>query len=134
MLDGYKRFLRFRCEALGESNPPWKLPSFEASVFDCLKGFTFIPSKTDMKKLLFVSLLALLAVDACAPYYAGPPAPPPPPGPVVGGVTVAVEDQPYYVHGPYYYVRGQRWVWVHGHWAWRHGRRVWVHGRYVVRP
>ena len=83
-----------------------------------------------MKKFLILAVGAVLGVDACAPYYA-PPAPPPP-GPVVTGV-VAVEDRPYYVHGPYYIVQGQRWVWVHGHWGWHHGRRVWIHGRYVLR-
>jgi hypothetical protein len=44
-----------------------------------------------------------------------------------------VEDQPYYVHGPYYVDHGHRWVWAGGHWGHRHGRRIWVHGHYVVR-
>ena len=86
-----------------------------------------------MKKLLIIALGGLLGLDACAPYYGYAPPAPPPPGPVVGGVTIAVGDQPYYTHGPYYIVRGRRYVWVHGHWAHRHGRRVWIHGRYVVR-
>lgn len=85
-----------------------------------------------MKKLLILSLGALLGADACAPYYAGPPAPPPP-GPVAGEVTVAVGDQPYYVHGPYYIEHGRRWVWISGHWGRLHGRRVWVHGHYALR-
>jgi hypothetical protein len=84
-----------------------------------------------MKKLLMLSLGAVMSVGACAPYYAGPPGPPPP-GPVVTGV-VAVEDRPYYVRGPYYIEHGRRYVWVRGHWGWRHGRRFWIHGRYVVR-
>ncbi len=84
-----------------------------------------------MKKLFILSLGVVASMGACAP-YAYPP-PPPPPGPVVGGVTVAVGDQPYYVRGPYYIEHGRRWVWVPGHWGHRHGRQVWIHGHYRVR-
>ena len=48
-------------------------------------------------------------------------------------VSIAVGDQPYYVHGPYYYVGPHRYIWVPGHWGWRHHHRAWVHGFYVVR-
>lgn len=86
-----------------------------------------------MKRLAIVFLgVTALVAGACAPYY-GPNyygAAPPPPAP---GVAVAVEDQPYYVHGPYYYYGGTRYVWVAGHWGHRHGHRVWVHGRYIIR-
>ena len=83
-----------------------------------------------MKKLAIALLGAVVLLDgACTSYYAGPPAPPPP-GP---SVVVAVEDQPYYVHGPFYWYGGRRYVWVAGHWGHRHGKRVWIHGRYVVR-
>ncbi|MGH8093111.1 MAG: hypothetical protein ACREIF_06530 [Chthoniobacterales bacterium] len=85
-----------------------------------------------MKKMFILSLAVALSVAACAPYAYVPPGPPPP-GPIVGGVTVAVGDQPYYVHGPYYIEHGRRRVWVNGHWGHRHGQRVWIHGRYVVR-
>jgi hypothetical protein len=46
-------------------------------------------------------------------------------------VSVAIGDQPYYVHGPYYYVGPVRYVWVPGHFAWRYHHRVWVHGHYI---
>lgn len=46
------------------------------------------------------------------------------------GVSVAIGDRPYYVHGPYYYRGPVRYVWVPGHFAWRYHHRVWVHGHY----
>jgi hypothetical protein len=76
--------------------------------------------------ILVLGLVMLLSACAPAPYYYGPAGPPP-------GVVVAVDDQPYYVHGPYYIEHGHRWVWVGGHWGHRHGRRIWVHGHYIVR-
>lgn len=48
-------------------------------------------------------------------------------------VSVAIEDRPYYVHGPGYYAGRSYYVWKPGHWAVRHGRRVWIHGHYVLR-
>ena len=48
-------------------------------------------------------------------------------------VSVAIGDQPYYVHGPYYYAGPVRYVWVPGHFAWRYHHRVWVHGHYIGR-
>ena len=47
------------------------------------------------------------------------------------GISVAIGDRPYYVHGPYYYVGPVRYVWVPGHFAWRYHHRVWVHGHYI---
>jgi len=96
--------------------------------------------ETVMKRLAIVLLGTVALLDgACAPYYYDPSyaAPPGPyaaaPGPYPGpAVSVAVADQPYYVHGPYYWYGGRRWVWAGGHWVRRHGRRVWVHGSYVV--
>jgi len=77
-------------------------------------------------KLYIAALLGvLLWTGGCAPVVVGPPPPPP-------GVVVAVEDRPYYVHGPYYVVQGRRWVWVAGHWRIVHHHRVWIHGRYVI--
>jgi hypothetical protein len=80
--------------------------------------------KTKRELLILVSLV--LGISACAPVAVVGPAPPP------GGVVVAVEDRPYYVHGPSYFVQGRRWIWVSGHWGWRHHRRVWIHGHYVL--
>jgi len=82
--------------------------------------------KDVMKNSLILSLGIVFLASACAPVVVGPPGAAP-------GVVVAVEDRPYYVHGPYYVEHGHRWVWVHGHWAWHHHHRVWIHGRYVVR-
>ncbi len=48
-------------------------------------------------------------------------------------ISIAVGDQPYYIHGPGYYVGPTYYVWVPGHWAIRHGHRVWVHGHYAIR-
>ncbi len=48
-------------------------------------------------------------------------------------ISIAVGDQPYYIHGPGYYVGPTYYVWVPGHWAIRHGHRVWVHGHYALR-
>ena len=67
---------------------------------------------------------------ACTGYVAGP---------VVGGpgyyggpgIAIAVEDRPYYVHGPRYISRGQSYRWVGGHYVFRGGQRVWVHGHYA---
>jgi len=47
-------------------------------------------------------------------------------------ISIAVGDQPYYLHGPMYYVGPTRYVWVPGHWGWRHHHHVWIHGFYVV--
>jgi hypothetical protein len=49
------------------------------------------------------------------------------------GISIAVGDQPYYVHGPGYYVGPVYYVWVPGHWAWRNHHKVWIHGHYRVR-
>ncbi len=84
-----------------------------------------------MKNLITLSLGVVLAAGACAPYYVGPAGPAP--GPVYGSVTVAVQDRPYYVRGPYYIESGRRYVWVAGHWSRRHGRKHWVHGHYALR-
>jgi hypothetical protein len=48
-------------------------------------------------------------------------------------VSVAVGDQPYYVHGPGYWYGHAYYVWVPGHWRWYHHQRVWIHGHYRVR-
>jgi hypothetical protein len=48
-------------------------------------------------------------------------------------VSIAVGDQPYYVHGPGYWVGPAYYVWVPGHWVWHHHHEVWVHGQYRVR-
>jgi hypothetical protein len=75
--------------------------------------------------LTVVSLGATLSLSGCAVDVVGPPVPPPPPG-----VVIAVEDRPYYVHGPWYVVYGHRYYWVGGHWRTYHHGRVWVHGTY----
>ena len=81
---------------------------------------------TILKQYLRVaSLGAALSMSACAVDVTGPPLPPPPPD-----VVVAVEDQPYYVQGPWYTVNGYRHVWVGGHWRRHHHQRLWVHGTY----
>jgi hypothetical protein len=49
------------------------------------------------------------------------------------GVSIAIGDRPYYVHGPGYWAGRVYYVWVPGHWAWRHHHRVWIHGHYVRR-
>jgi WXXGXW repeat (2 copies) len=48
-------------------------------------------------------------------------------------VSIAIGDQPYYIHGPGYYVGPVYYLWVPGHWRWHHGHRYWVHGYYVRR-
>jgi len=48
-------------------------------------------------------------------------------------ISIAIGDQPYYVHGPGYWYHGGYYVWVPGHWAWRHGHQVWIHGQYRLR-
>jgi WXXGXW repeat (2 copies) len=48
-------------------------------------------------------------------------------------VSIAIGDQPYYIHGPGYYVGPAYYVWVPGHWRWHHGHRYWVHGHYMRR-
>ena len=79
-----------------------------------------------MKPYLTIIVLgAVLCTGACAVEVAGPVPPP--------GVVVAVDDRPFYIHGPWYVVDGHRWVWVGGHWVIRRGHRVWVHGAYVRR-
>ena len=79
-----------------------------------------------MKRSLILLLGVVMLASACAPVVYAPPGPQP-------GVVVAVEDQPYYVRGPYYIEHGRRWVWIGGHWGHRHGRRIWIHGHYVLR-
>lgn len=49
------------------------------------------------------------------------------------GVTIAIDDRPYYTRGPGYYVGRSRYVWKPGRWVVRNGQRYWVHGRYVLR-
>lgn len=49
------------------------------------------------------------------------------------GVSIAIGDRPYYVHGPGYWVGPVYYVWVPGHRAWRHHHRVWIHGHYAAR-
>ena len=85
-----------------------------------------------MKRSLFLLLGAALLIDGCAPAVVAPYGSPPPP---VGAasVSIAVDDRPYYLRGPYYVERGVHYVWVPGHWSHRHGRRVWIHGHYAVR-
>jgi hypothetical protein len=78
-----------------------------------------------MKKSLIILLGVVLCTAACAPVVVGPTP--------RAGFVVAVDDRPYYAHGPYYIEHGRRWVWVNGHWARRHGHRIWIHGRYVLR-
>jgi hypothetical protein len=48
-------------------------------------------------------------------------------------ISIAIGDQPYYVHGPGYWVGPTYYVWVPGHWAWHHHHQVWIHGHYRVR-
>jgi hypothetical protein len=80
-----------------------------------------------LKPYLLVILLGVtLSMSNCTVDVAGPPLPPPPPP----GVVIAVEDRPYYVHGPWYVVNGYRRVWVGGHWHRHNHGRVWVHGTY----
>lgn len=79
-----------------------------------------------MKNSLIIVFGVLLCTGGCAPVVYEPAGPQP-------GYVVAVEDRPYYVHGPYYIENGRRWVWVTGHWGRHHGRRFWVHGHYVLR-
>jgi hypothetical protein len=67
-----------------------------------------------MASLLFVSGISVTTADAVA-------------------VSIAVGDQPYYIHGPGYYVGPVYYVWVPGHWRWHHGHRYWVHGHYARR-
>jgi hypothetical protein len=74
--------------------------------------------------LRLISLMTVFWINGCAVDVVAPPP---------SGVVIAVEDRPYYVHGPWYVVEGRRWVWVHGHWSHHHHRRAWVHGRYVRR-
>ncbi|HEY2801430.1 MAG TPA: hypothetical protein VGI85_12600 [Chthoniobacterales bacterium] len=87
-----------------------------------------------MKKSLILLLGVTLSCGACTGYIAGPV---PPPGPGYygpsGGVAIAVEDRPYYVHGGGYYSRGMHYRWVGGHWVYRGHRRHWVHGHYIGR-
>jgi hypothetical protein len=45
-------------------------------------------------------------------------------------VAVAVEDRPYYTHGPGYYVGSAYYAWRPGHWSPR--RHVWIPGHYVL--
>jgi len=44
--------------------------------------------------------------------------------------AVAVEDRPYYTHGPGYYVGSLYYAWRPGHWSVR--RHAWIPGHYVL--
>jgi len=48
-------------------------------------------------------------------------------------ISIGVNDQPYYVHGPGYWVGPVYYVWIPGHYAWRHGHHVFIHGHYAPR-
>jgi hypothetical protein len=50
-----------------------------------------------------------------------------------GYVSIAIEDRPYYTHGPGYWAGRRYYVWRGGHWRHRHGGRIWVPGHYVIR-
>ena len=88
--------------------------------------------KTGALLLILVSIA--IAGGACTgpsygPGYAGP-------GPYYGSgygssasVVVAVQDRPYYTHGPGYYVGRAYYAWRPGHWS---RRGVWVPGHYVL--
>jgi len=82
-----------------------------------------------MKVSLTLLSAAFLLICGCTTTVVGPPGPPLPPA----NVTIAVEDRPYYVRGPYYVEGGRHYFWVSGHWAHRYGHRVWIHGHYVLR-
>jgi hypothetical protein len=48
-------------------------------------------------------------------------------------ISIGINDQPYYIHGPGYWYGGVYYVWVPGHYALRHGHQVFIHGHYRVR-
>ena len=83
--------------------------------------------------LLILVSVAIAGVACTGPYYgpgyAGP-------GPYYdsgygssASVVVAVQDRPYYTHGPGYYVGRAYYVWRPGHWS---RRGVWIPGHYVL--
>ncbi|HYY12878.1 MAG TPA: hypothetical protein VE758_00430 [Chthoniobacterales bacterium] len=95
-----------------------------------------------LTSLLLLLVSAALGAGGCtdryyatAPYYgpgyAGP-------APYYGAgygvsstsVAVAVEDRPYYTHGPGYYVGSAYYAWRPGHWS-RYSHR-WIPGHYVL--
>ena len=105
------------------------------SIVDMRKNITDpAEAKTGAMRHCSSFLLVLLAIDVggCGgpyygPGYAGP-------GPYYGSsasVVVAVQDRPYYTHGPGYYVGGVYYAWRPGHWSRRHPG-VWVPGHYVL--
>jgi hypothetical protein len=96
------------------------------------KTSTKLTGKCAAMLLLLVSVA--LGVDGCGGYYAGGAAYGP--GPYYGSgyagstsVVVAVQDRPYYTHGPGYYVGGAYYAWRPGHWS---RRGYWVPGHYVL--
>jgi len=46
------------------------------------------------------------------------------------GISIDLNDRPYYTYGDRYWARGAYWCWVPGHWSWRHHHHVWIHGHY----
>jgi len=81
---------------------------------------------------LLVLIVVALGLAACGGPYYGPgyAAPGPYYGPSSASVVVAVQDRPYYTHGPGYYVGRSYYAWRPGHWS-RYGHR-WIPGHYVL--
>jgi hypothetical protein len=90
-------------------------------------------SATGLKRLAVLLLVAVGAAGCGGPYYGpGYAGPGPYYGPGYGSsasVVVAVQDRPYYTHGPGYYVGRSYYAWRPGHWS---RRGVWVPGHYVL--
>jgi WXXGXW repeat (2 copies) len=85
--------------------------------------------------MLLLLLSVAVGVEGCGGgYYASGAAYGP--GPYYGSgyagstsVVVAVQDRPYYTHGPGYYVGRTYYAWRPGHWS---RRGYWVPGHYVL--
>lgn len=93
-------------------------------------------TRRHLSSFLLAALLLAIAVGGCGGPYYGPGYAGPGPyyGPGYGSsasVVVAVEDRPYYTHGPGYYVGRSYYAWRPGHWSRRHPG-VWVPGHYVL--
>ena len=84
-------------------------------------------------RILFVFVFAVAVVGCAGPYYGpGYATSGPYYGPGYassGSVVVAVQDRPYYTHGPGYYVGRSYYAWRPGHWS-RYG--TWIPGHYVL--
>lgn len=78
------------------------------------------------KGKIMKKLILCLAIVLCASGLVSPTA-------NALSISIALGDQPYYVHGPGYWAGRVYYVWVPGHWRWHRGHRVWIHGHYRVR-